>query len=91
MNKISSLLLYQASKLLGFFKMKQSLRRKDVIPLCILPFADDPCEDSTCLNGGTCMASQEEDSQFKCTCKAGFTGTRCEGTETPGQQFFPYW
>ncbi|CAH3144226.1 unnamed protein product, partial [Porites evermanni] len=40
--------------------------------------SNDPCEDSTCLNGGTCMASQEEDSQFKCTCKAGFTGTRCE-------------
>ena len=43
------------------------------------------------------MASQEEDSQFKCTCKAGFNGTRCEGTETSkttstsGQQFFPYW
>lgn len=40
--------------------------------------SNDPCEDSTCLNGGTCIASQEEDSQFKCTCKAGFTGTRCE-------------
>ena len=75
--------------------MKQSFRREDVTPACILPFADDPCEDSTCLNGGTCMASLEEDSQFKCTCKVGFTGARCEGTETskttPGQQFLPYW
>ena len=39
------------------------------------------------------MASQEQDSQFKCTCKAGFTDTDCAGTETskttPGQQFFP--
>ena len=74
-------------------KMKQSFRRKNVTPACILLFADDPCEDSTCLNGGTCMATQEEVSQFKCVCKAGFTGTRCEGTKTskttPGQQFFP--
>ena len=61
--------------------------------MCAIPFADDPCEDSSCLNGGTCMASQEEVSHFKCICKAGFSGARCEGTEisktTPCQQFFP--
>ena len=75
--------------------MKKSYRRKDVTPACILPFADDPCEDSPCLNGGTCMATQEEDSHFKCNCTAGFTGAHCEGTETckttPGPQFFAHW
>lgn len=40
--------------------------------------SNDPCGDSPCLNGGTCTTSQKEDSQFKCICKAGFTGTRCE-------------
>lgn len=40
--------------------------------------SNDPCEESVCLNGGTCTAAQEEDSKFKCTCMAGFTGTRCE-------------
>ena len=97
MNKSSSLFtLSKSFKIIGLLiKMKQPVRRKDVTPACILPFADDPCEDSPCLNGGTCTTSQEEDSQFKCTCKAGFTGTRCEGTENsktiPGQQFFPHW
>ena len=71
------------SMFLGILGKQNSLFPSGPVIKClILPFADDPCEDSLCLNGGTCIVSQEEDSQFKCNCKAGFTGTRCEGTET---------
>ena len=39
-----------------------------------MTFADE-CEESPCLNGGTC---QNQLGTFTCGCKQGFVGDRCE-------------
>lgn len=36
----------------------------------------DPCKGSPCQNEGAC--EKVDDLNFKCTCKAGFTGSKCE-------------
>jgi len=35
----------------------------------------DPCESKPCRNGGKCVV---RGNGFKCNCKNGFSGTRCE-------------
>uniref|UniRef100_A0A4W4H1J0 Milk fat globule-EGF factor 8 protein b n=1 Tax=Electrophorus electricus TaxID=8005 RepID=A0A4W4H1J0_ELEEL len=39
------------------------------------------CEVNVCLNGGTCVSSEGKD-RFKCICMDGFTGEKCNETET---------
>ena len=36
----------------------------------------EPCDDSPCKNGGTCVNG---DNSFKCQCPRNFKGTTCEG------------
>ena len=41
----------------------------------------NPCDDSPCLNGGTCEYMNDEDTLFKCTCPSGCSGKKCETCE----------
>ena len=40
----------------------------------------NPCKVDTCANGGSCYADKFE--RFKCFCKDGFTGAKCEIDES---------
>lgn len=37
---------------------------------------DSPCSRNPCKNGGVCTYGDSSD--FKCTCKNGYTGKNCE-------------
>ncbi|GMT22316.1 hypothetical protein PFISCL1PPCAC_13613, partial [Pristionchus fissidentatus] len=45
---------------------------------CLSPL--DPCASFGCLNGGTCLAT-EDLSDARCKCKAGYTGAKCEDVD----------
>ncbi|XP_007516921.1 lactadherin-like isoform X1 [Erinaceus europaeus] len=46
----------------------------------LLASSGDLCDSSQCLNGGTCLLSQDNDS-FYCLCPEGFAGLLCNETE----------
>ncbi len=37
-----------------------------------------PCDASPCMNGGACLASERDPSQYICRCVADFGGRNCE-------------
>ena len=42
---------------------------------CLLSTDIDECHSSPCHNGGDCV---NEEAQYHCQCKAGYTGYNCE-------------
>ncbi|XP_037365901.1 lactadherin [Talpa occidentalis] len=46
----------------------------------LLAFSGDFCDSSQCLNGGTCLLSQDR-APFYCICPKGFAGLICNETE----------
>jgi len=53
------------------------------VPLTVKILEVDPCDPNPCLNGGTCMRS-DDNSTFTCQCIQGFQGNTCQdiGNET---------
>ena len=47
-----------------------------------LLFADDPCMEFPCMNGGICNTSPAKQNGYTCSCPGRFTGFHCEkGTD----------
>ena len=39
----------------------------------------NPCISAPCKNGGVCKAKKENEKEYVCTCKGGYTGIDCTG------------
>lgn len=48
----------------------------DQIMIFFAYLSGPPCESKPCHNGGICI--EDEDGNFVCNCKSGFTGSLCE-------------
>ena len=42
-------------------------------------YSDDVCENSTCLNGGTCVRRATD---YECSCQSDYSGSMCESKYT---------
>ena len=55
----------------------------------IIPQKKSVCNDTICLNSGTCIDIGQE--EFACLCKHGFHGTRCEESKCTGVGLYLLW